>query len=841
MQAIWHDLRYAFRQLRRSPGFTLTVVLTLALGVGANAAVFSLLNQALLRSLPVRDPTQLVILEGTGKQWEGHTSSFGTGPEESFSYPAYRELRDENHAFQGLLATSPAQVNFVRGQFTDVKDAELVSGNYFQLLGVQAALGRTLMSADDTAPDANPVVVLSYAFWRDQLGADPTVLGSTVSLNTHPYQIIGVAAPGFRSAAWGDAPALFVPMSMLDQILPGKSKRFSDQTDRWLNVVGRLEPGETRAQAQVALAPLWHGLRAEELRFLGHQSFSFVEDFLTRSRLLVHPGARGLSYSSRAYYQDPLIAAMAMAVLVLVIATTNVGSLLLVRAAGRMPEFALRYALGASRLRIMLQLLLEGLLLGAAGVSAGLLLAPAALRVIVGRIQGTDADGPFSPALDMHVLLSSLVAALGVSLVLSLIPAVQLRRAQPSLAMRQVAAAGGVRLNLRRVVVSLQIGFSVLLLVGASLFVRSLIKLHSADTGFDTQQLLTFTISPTLAGYPLETQTALQQAVSDRLATLPGVLSVAAADGRVFSRSSHFGNVTVAGYTPVNQADIDLDVQKSAISPTYLSTLHIPLLAGRTFTQMDDENHPHVAVVNQAFVRHFCAGSIPRCLGALMQDGRHTSRPLDVQIVGVVRDTKRRDLRETPEPTWFQPLSQVKDPGRLTFYVRVVTATQETAARVRQAMQQLAPSLALSNFESVSEQIDESLKNDSLVTMLSVSFGALALSLAGVGIYGVLAYTATQRTREIGIRIALGSPRAAILQLVLGEALRLTAIGIMLSLPIAFTLARLLRSQLFGISPADPLSFSLAVLLIFAAALTAALVPARRAVSVNPVEALRAE
>src|SRR5271154_6944340 len=328
MQSLMQDLRFSLRQIRRSPGFLVTAVLTLALGVGANTAIFSLLDQALLRSLPVRAPEQLVILSAPGKMWEGHSGNNGAGVEKSFSYPMYRDLRDRGAAFDGLIATSPAGIGVTRNGASDFADAEIVSGNYFSVLGVSAAQGRLMTASDDTTPGANPVVVLSHHYWQTHLGADPRAVGETISINGSPFQIIGVSAPTFQSAVWGELPDVFVPMSMLEQVIPGKGKRLQDHTDRWMNIIGRLKPGETPQHAQVAMAPLWHALRAEELKALGTKSQHFVDEYLTRSELLVAPGARGLSYE-RDSLQKPLYAVMGMALLVLLIAAVNVASLLL--------------------------------------------------------------------------------------------------------------------------------------------------------------------------------------------------------------------------------------------------------------------------------------------------------------------------------------------------------------------------------------------------------------------------------------------------------------------------------------------------------------------------------
>ena len=384
MQTILQDLRFALRQLRRSPAFAFTAILTLALGIGANTAIFSLIDQALLKSLPVRNPNSLVVLEGTGKAWEGSASSHGGDSEAYFSYPMYKDLRDKNKVFDGLIATSPVAISITHNGDSQMTDSEIVSGNYFDLLGVQPALGRLFTQADDQQPGGDPVAVLSFDFWKNHLGSDPSVVGANVILNGQAYQVVGVAAPRFSSVVWGQTPGLFVPMSMLDQIVPNRASRdrLHSHTSKWMNIIGRLKPGVSREQAEAAMNPLWHALRADELKALGTKSKRFTDDFLTNSRMLVLPGRSGFSYS-RGDYQTPLLAIMGMAVLVLLIASVNVASLLLVRSASRVREFSLRYALGAGGSRIVQQLLLEGLLLGILGGLTGLALAPIAIRELV--------------------------------------------------------------------------------------------------------------------------------------------------------------------------------------------------------------------------------------------------------------------------------------------------------------------------------------------------------------------------------------------------------------------------------------------------------------------------
>lgn len=837
---LYNDLRYALRQLRKAPVFAATAILTLALGIGANTAIFSLLDQALLRSLPVRDPQQLVILEGTGKAWSGHFSNWGGDDEAYFSYPMYRDLRDRNQAFDGLIATSSADVNLTHAGASEMVNTEIVSGNYFSVLGVQPALGRLFTQAEDMQPEGNPVAVLSFDFWKSRLGSDPRLVGETVSINGHPFQIIGVSAPAFRSAVWGERPGIFVPMSMIAQVVDRRPERLSNHRDKWLNIVGRLKPGESRAQAQVVMQPLWHALRAEELKALGTRTKRFTDDFLTNSRMLVLPGARGFSYS-RGKYETPLLAVMAMAALVLLIAAVNVASLLLVRSANRVREFSIRFAMGARSQRIMQQLLLEGLLIGIGGGGAGILLATFAIRALVHRLGSADGSVVFQAGIDSRLLVFNFAIALVVSVLFSLAPALQLRRPNLSAMLGQRSGTGASgSLSFRRVVVCLQIGLSVVLLVGAGLFIRTMQNLRAVDVGFNTSHLVGFDISPVLAGYSPTAMAAAPQQIIDRLKTLPGVQSVAATSDPELQGNDHGGNVTVDGHASAPDDSYDDDVEKSAVSEDYFSTLRLPLLMGRYFNEGDVTGHAKVAIVNEAFARRFCR-SVQDCLGRNMADGGGDKVKLDTQIVGIVRNAKHTGLRDAPLPTRYLPLKQGEPAPELFFYLRTYNDPRQALSMVRQTMQQFDGKLAIEHLGTMDAQIEEDLSNDRLILLLAVAFGLLAALLAGVGLYGVLAYSTAQRTREIGIRIALGSSRLTISQIILGDVLGLAGIGIAVAVPVAYGLSHLVQSQLFGVSPADPVSLLTAVVLVAVVALFAALIPASRAANVNPTEALRNE
>jgi predicted permease len=836
MHSLMQDLRFSLRQIRRSPGFMVTAVLTLALGVGANTAIFSLLDQALLRSLPVHDPGQLVILSAPGNAWEGSSGNNGAGVEKSFSYPMYRDLRDRGTAFDGLIATSPAPVGIVRNGASNVASAEIVSGNYFSVLGVEAAKGRMLTQADDTTPGGNPVAVVSFNYWKTHLGSDAAVVGQTLLINGQPFQIIGISPPEFQSVVWGQVPDVFVPISMLEQIRPGKGVRLQNHKARWMCLIGRLKPGESPERAQIAMAPLWHALRAEELKALGTKSPRFVDEFLTRSELEVLRGSSGLSYS-RDNLRSPLLAVMAMAFLVLLIAAVNVASLLLVRSAARVREFSLRYALGANARRVVQQLFLEGLLIGIAGGAAGLLIAPLCIRVLVHRL-GSDSATAFSTTLDARLLAFNFAIALVVSVLFSLAPALQLIRPDIVNALKQqTSTTTGSTLNFRRLIVSLQVGLSMLLLVGSGLFVRTMQNLRHVDTGFNPSHLITFHIDPLLSGYVQEKIPVLHQRVLETMATLPGIQAVAATDDPELADSNHDGNVTVEGYTA--PPDDDYDVEIPLINSDFFHAMQVPLMAGRIFTEDDDSNHPPVGIVNETFAKHYFsdpAAAVGRRVA--FGGGNH---PQFMTIVGVSRDAKHMSLRQAAPPTLFTPLRQAKIVGQLYLYLRTAAAPEQTFVAVRQAIKQIDPGLAVDAMRTMDDQIETTLSNERMIEMLAISFGLLATVLAGVGLYGVLAYSTAQRTREIGIRMALGSSRLGISRLVLVDVLRLAGIGIAVAIPCSVLLSRLLKSQLFGVSTADPLTLGAVVMLIAVVALVAAIVPARRATAVDPTTALRAE
>jgi putative ABC transport system permease protein len=836
MNGLLQDLRYAVRQLRKSPGFAAVAILTLALGIGANTAIFSLLDQALLRSLPVKDVDRLVLLRYEGSN-TGHLSS-RTDSKFYFSYPMYRDLRDRNSVFSGVIATVWTQVGVQWHNQPGLVAAELVSGNYFDVLGVQPAAGRMFVAADDVAPDANPVAVLSYSYWRRRFGADPRIVNDTIQINGHPFLIVGVAPPAFHSVVLGDTPDVFVPMTMKAEVIPGV-KDLEDRRSAWLNIVGKLKPGVSREQAEAGIAPLWYAIRSDELKDIKNHSETFREHFVAKSHLYVLDGAKGFS-PLRKDVQMPLLIIMGMVVLVALMACANVGSLLLVRGAGRIREMSVRYALGAKRNRVIQQLLVEGLLLGVAGGLLGMLLAPRVTGLLINMIwSGGTGDLPFSATPDFRILFFNCALALLASLLFSLAPAAMFYRPDLAPALKQQGmTARSSPLRFRRISVAVQVGLSLMLLVGAGLFVRTLHNLKSLNAGFPTDHLLTFGIDPRMAGYEPARTFALYQRIFEALKGLPGVSSVAATDDPELANDNETGNITVAGYTEKPQED--MNVEQPNVSGEYFSTLQMQLLAGRPFSEQDTAGSQKVVVVNESFARYFFGDPL-QALGHNVGNGGGQGTKTDMAIVGVVKDAKHTGLREPVTRTMFRPYLQLPEPHALVFYLRTQQAPENAESTIRHAMQTLDPNVVLDSFRTMDEQIDSSLVAERVIALLATSFGILAALMAAVGLYGVLAYSTAQRTSEIGIRMALGATRGSVVKMVVFEVLWLAGISIAVTLPLSLLLMRAVRAQLFGISSSDPLTLGAMTLLVIVVALASAMLPARRAARVEPMRALRYE
>ncbi|HKD76121.1 MAG TPA: ABC transporter permease, partial [Ktedonobacterales bacterium] len=749
-------------------------------------------------------------------------------------------MRDKSTVFDGMLARTPAQVGIQYHNDSKLGMAELVTGNYFQVLGLQPALGRLIAPSDDEVQERDPVAVLSYEYWVRRFGSDRGALNSTISINGHPFTIVGVAPAGFRSVVVGDSPDLFVPMMMKAQVTPGWND-LDKHRSRWLNIIARLKPGESVATAEAGLEPLWKGLRQDELKEIHDHSDKFIERFVTKSKVQLLDASRGFS-PLRDQIRTPLLIVMGMVVLVIVIACANLASLLLVRAAGRTREMSVRYSLGAKRSRIVQQLLMEGMLLGIGGGLLGLLLAPELTSFLVTKMFTDPNMHPLSTGLDLRVFAFNLIVGTLAGLVFSLVPALEFWRPDLSAALKQQVSTSSTRQSrIKKIFVGVQIGLSVLLLFGAGLFVRTMKNLRSVDVGFRPDHLLTFTIDPVLAGYSKDSALSLNRRLLETMKALPGVQSAAATDDPELSGNDTGTNITVAGIPESSQDDTD--VERGQVTPGYFATMDMPLVAGRAIT--DQDNRPdaaRVAVINQTFAKKYFA-SPQAAIGRYYGLGGGPTVKTDIQIIGVVRDVKHSDLRTPSKPTGYLAIDHDTERRRfdMTYYLRTSSSPDAMMTSVRAAVQQTDPKLALDSFRNMDDQIDTQLNTEKLVTFLATSFGVLATLLCAIGLYGVLAFSAAQRTREIGIRMALGADRAAVLRMMFAEVGRLLLISFVVAVPLAVAGGRLLGNQLFGVSNHDPLTLLSVVGIIALVVLAAALLPVRKAAAVEPMKALRYE
>ena len=836
MQTVMQNLRYAFRQLHKYPGFTAIAVLTLAVGIGANAAIFSLVDQVLLRNLPVAEPDRLVLLRFTGSD-TGHTSDYGGDQQDYFSYPMYRDLRDQNSVFTGMLCMFPAQAGVQWRNSPSLANSELVSGNYFSVLGVRPALGRLFVPEDSATRGSAPVVVLSYRYWAQHFAADRSVINQGILINGHPFTIIGVVQPGFDSVIGGTVPDFFVPITMKAQMTP-QWDELEDRRSKWLNIIARLKPGLTVQQAEAGINPLWKALRAVELQSITTKSDRFREQFVAKSYLTLLDASKGFS-PLREILRVPLLILMGMVGLLTLMATANVGSLLLVRAAGRIREMSVRYSLGATRQRVIGQLLVEGLALGLIGGLCGLALSPVCAKALINFINPTATTAgmtSLSPSPDFQVVLFCFSVSVIASILFSLAPAIQFYRPQVTVSLKQQAGTGELtHARFRRLTVGVQIGLSLLMLVGAGLFSRTLSNLKSADVGFVTDHLLTFQLDPRLAGYQPRAVAPLYTRLLETLSSEPGVQSVGMTDDPVLARSDDTFSIQVPGYQAQEGERMSFEWER--VTPGYFAALQLPLVLGRVFSDADTPASAKVVVINESFVRKFF-GSADQALGKTFSVGKAKESPL---IVGVVKDAKHFSLHDKPAPIFYTPIFQDAEPAAVAVYIRTRQAPEAAAATIRSAVTGIDSKLVIDALQSMNSEIDSTLTSERMLSFLAGSFGVIAVFIAAIGLYGVLAYSIAQRTREIGVRMALGATRTAVVGMVLREVLTITGWSVVFAVPLSLALGNFVKSQLFGISYHDPLILGAVTGAVAIVALLAACVPAGRAVRVQPITALRYE
>jgi predicted permease len=839
IEALIQDARYGLRQMRRQPAFTIVAILSLALGIGANTAIFSLIDAVLLKTLPVKDPEELILLKWESGQnppaelISGSVSmSGGSLSSTSFSFHAYEQFRQQVEALSDVIAFAELErLNASIDGQAELASGQVVSGNYYKALGVEPVAGRALFESDDRVAEADSAAVISYAYWQRRFGRDPETVGKTIYLNGSPFTIIGVAPPGFYGTLdVGISPDITVPVAKQALVMPGEPY-LNRPGVWWLQVLGRLKQGATAEQARASLDVVLQQSAAQ------HKPDSDRQ--VDMARLEVVSGSRGPG-DTRKRFSEPLYILSAVVLLVLLIACANVSNLLLARATARRKEIAMRLALGASRVRLVRQLLTESLMLSLMGGALGLLFAIWGKDLLVAALPNDRPSLSIEAVIDYRVLGFTLAVSLLTGLLFGLLPAFRATRVDLTPVLKDNAASalkGRSRLSIGKALVVAQVAMSLVLMVGAGLFVRTLRNLESVNLGFNKENLLLLRIDPTLNGYKGQAIAALYDQIMERIKRVPGVRSASLSRYALISGSASIARISVPGFTlPAGERPF---VYLHPVGTSFFETMEIPLLLGRGFGPQDREGAPVVAIVNETMARIYFPNENPIGKKFTFPVSRN---PDPVEVIGLVRDSKFSQVRDEVPPTYFTPYFQdTKGLGAASFEVRTAGDPADMVPVVRQIVQEIDKNLPIYNVKTQSKQVEEALIQERQFARLSSFFGLLALLLACIGLYGVLSYAVARRTSEIGIRMALGAERGDVMWMVMRETLLLILIGVAIGLVGAYFGAGLISSMLFGLTPTDPATIAAAALIMGGVAAFAGYLPARRAARLDPMIALRYE